>query len=144
MYRNRYYLLLMVLLALSSCANLKPTSNCPKQTIGQCQSMYTVNDMIDQGAFDTKPASTQITQTTTKSRNTAKRYRRWQQQKIPVAQATGTNDPQRQPETVLKIWLAAYEDSFGNYVSEHTLFTTIKPAHWQHPSQYSQQAENNA
>jgi type IV conjugative transfer system lipoprotein TraV len=39
-------------------------------------------------------------------------------------------DPLRYQETVLRVWVAPYEDKEGNYYQPTTLYTVVKPGHW--------------
>ncbi len=122
------YLSLIGSLVLVSCASVPPT--CPKTTPGQCKSMGEVNALVDQGVFDEKIG---IKKTKRPAKKNSKGRVHFPKDD-PTSQTdfiAEIDDPKRQPETVLKIWFAAYEDAAGNYVSAHTVFTVVQPAYWQ-------------
>ena len=39
-------------------------------------------------------------------------------------------DPVRYGETVLRVWIAPYQDKDGNYYQPVTLYTVVKGGHW--------------
>ncbi len=123
------YLSFILPILLASCASIPASSTCPKNTSGECQSMGAVNDLVDQGAFDesvvAKKAKRSIKKNSLSAVNTkARTY------KPATAPINNMDVPERTPETVLKIWFAAYEDGAGNYVSEHAVFTVVQPSYW--------------
>ncbi len=123
------YLSFILPLILASCASIPASSTCPKSTPGECQSMGAVNDLVDQGVFDktvvAKKAKRNIKKNSPSTVNTKART-----SKPATAPINDIDIPERTPETVLKIWFAAYEDSSGNYISEHTVFTVVQASYW--------------
>ncbi len=123
------YLSFILPLVLASCTSIPASSTCPKSTPGECQSMGAVNALVDQGVFDetvvVKKTKRNIKKNSPSAVNTTSRTAQ-----SPAAAINDLDAPRRSPETVLKIWFAAYEDGAGNYVSEHTVFTVVQASYW--------------
>jgi type IV conjugative transfer system lipoprotein TraV len=105
--------------ALMGCGELNSQFTCPMKPGVSCQSLDQVNTLVDQGKLaQAKPASSVEKTTLTVDI----RY---------LADAEDSTDSiKRNPETVMRLWIAPYQDKQGNYFSAHTIYHVIQPGQW--------------
>lgn len=105
--------------ALVGCGELNSQFTCPMKPGVSCQSLDQVNTLVDQGKLaQAKPASLVKKTTLTVDSH----Y---------LADAGDSTDSiKRNPETVMRLWIAPYQDSRGNYFSANTVYHVIQPGHW--------------
>ena len=109
-------------IALSStlvgCGELNSQFTCPMKPGVSCQSLDQVNTLVDQGKLaQSKPAPSAETTLTVDIHYLADA-------------GDSTDSIKRNPETVMRLWIAPYQDSQGNYFSANTVYHVIQPGHW--------------
>lgn len=109
---------------LSGCSSMNNKFDCPRTGGVMCKSLDDVNRMIDNGEIE------RINQANAATTSSGKK------EVIPTPDVGDTpypikpNKPLRQQETVMRIWIAPYEDIEGNYHQDTTVFKVIKPGAW--------------
>lgn len=94
---------------LAGCGDLNSQFTCPMKPGVTCQSLDQVNTMIDQGKLaQTQPHSFVS----------------------PAKMDTLTDQPHREGEQVLQLWIAPYQDDRGNYFSSSVVYHMIQPGRW--------------
>lgn len=105
---------------LSACADLNSKFTCPIQPGVMCANLDDVNAMVDQGKIgapnSTTDASIDNATASLLSQNNA------------INLATG--DPWREGESILRIWVAPYEDGASNYHQASLLYSLVREGHW--------------
>jgi len=127
---------LLSLFSLSGCASLNSSFDCKKPPLVMCKSLDEVNTMVNRGELGRfsedadcptcsqsfKNADSPVAKTTPiPTGNFTTPY--------PVA-ALNLGAPLRYGETVMRLWVAPYQDTNGNYYSPSELYTVVKPGHW--------------
>src|ERR1700722_10841208 len=100
---------------LTGCAGLNSNFTCPMQPGVMCSSLDQVNTMIDQGKIGATPsaaAQSKIADTQSQS----------QLNSVTISNPALL----RNPETVMRIWIAPYQDERGNYYLPGLLYSVIK------------------
>ncbi len=129
-------LIMSGMLSLSGCADMNSTFDCPLKAGVMCKSVDQLNGMVDKGELgrdddtgsncpdckkgdskgkDAKPNSPQLTDFNTP---------------YPSEGIAQPGQPVRYGETVIRIWVAPFQDSQGTYHQESTEFKVVKPGHW--------------
>ncbi len=103
---------------LAGCGELNSQFTCPMKPGVTCQSLDEVNTLVDQGKLtQSKPAPSAETTLTMDIHY--------------LADAGDSSDSiKRNPETVMRLWIAPYQDKQGNYFSAHIVYHVIQPGHW--------------
>lgn len=110
------------LIALSGCSsNLNSNFDCPMKPGVMCQSLDGVNTQVDQGKLGSNNSGQLNIGQTAFDGNFAPTY--------PAA-VMQPGQPLRYGETVMRIWVAPYQDKDGNYYQPSTFYTIVKPGHW--------------
>ena len=99
------FLLLILPVLLTGCAAMNSDFDCGVKPGVMCKSLDQVNAMIDQGELGGKEKT------------------------FDVPFKPGV--PYRHSDTVMRIWIAPYEDVQGNYHQESVIYTVIKPGRWE-------------
>jgi conjugal transfer pilus assembly protein TraV len=86
----------------------------------RCESLDQVNARIDRGEIGHDEIACQSCQ---------------QKDRLAMTQNKGVilhqkNEPLRYSESVMRVWIAPFEDTSGNYHQESEILTVVKPAHW--------------
>lgn len=123
--------------SLSGCASLNSSFDCKKPPLVMCKSLDQVNTMVNRGQLgrgledpgcptcSREPQKPIVNMENIPSGNFTTPY--------PQA-ALNQGDPLRYGETVMRIWVASYQDDNGNYYQPSELYTVIKPGYWiNHP-----------
>jgi len=100
---------------LVGCATMNSKFTCKTSDGVMCRSLDDVNSMIDRGEFTQRSQKENIKNALNFS---------------PMMMHATYPNPIRDGETVMRIWVAPYEDNSGNYHADHVLYTVIKPNHW--------------
>lgn len=102
-------------LLLSGCGELNSQFTCPMKPGVTCQSLDQVNTMVDEGKLaEAKPSATTSTEPV-----------------LTVNVSYSAHDSvTRSPEPVMRLWIAPYQDSQGNYFSSTQVYHVIQPGHW--------------
>ena len=117
---------LLVLCLLSGCAGLNSGFSCPMKPGQLCNSLDQVNTLVDQGKIgsDASAANSSATNHTVSAiadKDSVMPY--------PLP-ALKVGDPLRYGESVMRIWVAPYEDKAGNYYQPTILYSVVHPGHW--------------
>ncbi|HEX4045460.1 MAG TPA: type IV conjugative transfer system lipoprotein TraV [Gammaproteobacteria bacterium] len=113
------YFLVVFLTGCASNANL----DCPMKPGVRCESLDRVNARVNAGEIgseETLPA-------TTKSIEHIYSAKTMKTMDSPIL---SLKEPLRSDETVMRIWIAPFEDTSGNYHQESSVFTIVKSAYW--------------
>lgn len=105
---------------LTSCAEMNSNFDCPMKPGTRCESLDQVNARIDRGEIGHAEVSCHACQKT----------QRVDSLKTIGVQTPKKEDPLRYSESVMRVWIAPFEDQFGNYHKESEVFTVVKPGHW--------------
>jgi conjugal transfer pilus assembly protein TraV len=97
----KIYSIIFCCALLSACARLNSDFDCSMKPGTLCKSLDDVNRMIDRGELNKKSAIHDENYT-----------------------------PKRSHETLMKIWMAPYEDSESNYHKASEIFTVTQKSHW--------------
>lgn len=111
----------MTLAALSGCASMNSSFDCPMKSGNRCQSLDQVNASVDQGEFAEKMPNAPKTD----SANVH----------LVRIDALTTSDtpsamPKRHQEAVQRIWVAPFEDSEGSYHGASEVFAVMQTGQW--------------
>lgn len=122
-------IMLSAVFLLSGCASLNSNFDCPMKPGVMCESLDQVNMQVDQGALGSastaSPCKTCHTMKIGQSNvnnNNLKQY--------TPSVTIPSDTPVRTRETVMRIWMAPYEDKSGNYYQSTVLYTVVKPGYW--------------
>ncbi len=102
---------------LTGCGELNSQFTCPMKPGVSCQSLDQVNSLVDQGKLaEAKPLSSTPSTLTVN------------------IQYSNDDVVTRQTEQVMRLWIAPYQDSQGNYFSDSVVYHVIQPGQWSTPS----------
>lgn len=114
-----------VLLALTGCAGMNADFTCPMKPGHMCRSLDDVNRLVDQGNVGSN------TDAISESKSSAKNSQHVQDDVTPYPIAIpNLGDPLRYGESVLRVWVAPYEDKAGNYHQPSVMYAVVHPGHW--------------
>lgn len=114
-------------LLLSGCAKMNSKFDCPMKPGVMCESLDQVNAQVNQGTL----GGTSTSMTPTCKNCETQKNKDFGNFTTPYPTiAMNPGDPVRYGETVLRIWMAPYEDKDGNYYQPTILYTVVKPGHW--------------
>ncbi len=121
-------ILLMGSVLLTGCASLNNKFDCSLKPGVMCKSIDQVNTQVDQGVLggnSTASTCKKCNAVNSKQINTRGNFI------TPSPNLTlNPGDPIRYGETVMRVWMAPFEDKDGNYYQPTVLYTVIKPGHW--------------
>ncbi len=115
---------------LSGCADLNAHFDCPMKPGINCKRVDEINTMVDRGDLTAQGPMPHChgggcVDTVNNDALNAD---------LPVTpypiSAINNGDPLRYGETVLRIWVAPYEDTQGDYYQPTVLYRVVKPGHW--------------
>ena len=110
---------------LTGCASLNSSFDC-KATAGvRCTPLSEVNRDIDTG----KLAPLQSNKNKQLPKRSTRKKAIWQQP-TPFPIAHSQNPPLREPETVLQVWFAPYEDAENHYHQQSIVNMVVVPGSW--------------
>lgn len=99
-------------LCLSGCAKLNQDFDCPAPNGGSCKRMDQVYDMVNgDGGVGHEPLAV------VPNRN-------------PLAVEGRPGEPLRYGEGVMRLWIAPYEDTDGNYHQANQVYSIVREGHW--------------
>lgn len=129
----RTAILISIALVVSGCASVNSQFDCPHTQRGVCASMTDVYRMGNNGALNQQSSpSIAIVSSTPLQGNIISPALRSPIVRItplPVATERGI-DPVRHRESVMKIWVAPFEDVDGNYHQHNVIYKVTKPGYW--------------
>jgi conjugal transfer pilus assembly protein TraV len=114
-------LLIASISLLAGCSSMNGSFDCPQQQGVLCKSLDEVNAMVDSGTLG---ASNAVTKKPDVVRAPAGGHTPY------VFHQSTAATPFRQPETVMHVWIAPYEDSAGNYHQDSSIYKVVRPGHW--------------
>lgn len=107
---------------LNGCSSLNSNFECSMKPGVRCESLDQVNDQVNRG---------EIGGTTMQNISLYKPVAAMHPQSVYKDEINVLNhQPLRYGETVMRVWVAPYEDTAGNYHQESDIYTVIKPSHW--------------
>ena len=106
---------LITLFAISACSTMNDQFSCPLKPGVSCQSLDAVNAKIDRGEIGISNDSEEKMniRLNTVSKN------------IVDNNSDKQDEPSRLPEKVLRVWVAPYEDTQGNYHEASEILTVV-------------------
>ncbi|SRR5579883_1054164 len=107
---------------LSACCSMNSEFECPMKPGIRCESLDQVNARVDRGEIGKSSLSSSCVKCTNSISRCPLFYK--------GGMVRGGREPLRYGETVMRVWVAPYEDTSGNYHQESDIFTVVKPAHW--------------
>lgn len=115
---------------LTGCGDLNSQFNCPEQPGVNCRSLDQVNALIDQGQL-TRSSSEKMTTVKGIVQPTVSHFNQ-----DPVENAFIAPPPPslRHSDQVMRLWIAPYVDTHGNYFSAGLVYHVLKPGQWFPPS----------
>ncbi len=121
---TQHILLLVMLCCLAACGTLNSEFDCHAPLGVSCRPLSEVDHKVASGEFQPMYQSSAVSRELSKP--------------IGSVQATYVNpDPMfkslRQQESVLRVWIAPYADTEGNYHAASYVYTVVEPAHWMEP-----------
>jgi len=113
--------LILLSTLLNGCSGINSQFDCPMKPGIRCESIDSVNARVDRGEIGSGATtlSTRLVQPITCKTPTCSRF-------IPFR----NGEPLRYGETVMRVWVAPFEDKEGNYHQESDIFTITKPGSW--------------
>lgn len=112
---------LVVTIGLSGCETTNSNFDCPMKPGIRCESLDQVNAHVDRGELGNEELNRTPIYITPiqEQQNHHCTYANCLQRK-----------PLRYDETVMRVWIAPYEDREGNYHNESEVYSVSKPGHW--------------
>lgn len=104
---------------LSGCASMNSDFDCPMKNGVRCQSLDQVNDAVDKGEIGVSHRFTEYQPSYIKSSWANYSHRR-----------CAHGSPIRNPDDVMRVWIAPYEDTSGNYHQASDVYTVARPSYW--------------
>ena len=115
--------MILVTILLSGCSSINSQFDCPMKPGIRCESIDSVNSRVDRGEIGGTTCMGCITSPSIQS--------------IPYKDVTYSRmslfkngEPLRYGETVMRVWVAPFEDKEGNYHQESDIYTITKPGSW--------------
>ena len=123
------------ILGIAGCASTSSDFECPNPGSVMCKRLDQVDQMADRGEItanqdgtgETADTDGQSDHVVTLSNDPNAAFGNFSSP-YPISFQPGT--PLRYGETVMRIWIAPYEDKEGNYHQQSYVDTVIKPGHW--------------
>jgi conjugal transfer pilus assembly protein TraV len=118
---KRIAALILLSTLLNGCSGINSQFDCPMKSGIRCESIDSVNARVDRGEIGSGATtlSSRLVQPITCKAPTCSRF-------IPFR----NGEPLRYGETVMRVWVAPFEDKEGNYHQESDIFTITKPGSW--------------
>lgn len=125
MKKTTILILILFAVLLSGCSSLNSNFDCPMKPGVRCESLDQVNAQVDRGEISHSDIKmTTINQPITTMSGVTK------QPLYKDASYLNKGEPLRYGETIMRVWVAPYEDTSGNYHQESDVYTIVKPSHW--------------
>ena len=106
-------------LSLTACATTGSEFSCPAPKTGMCKSVHQVDKMVSTGVLG-KDSDDMSSQTVNPWNNFESSY----------PSMIADESPLRTQDKVMKIWIASYQDSSGDYHYPSTVLTVIQKGGW--------------
>lgn len=118
--RNRILLVIIMTLVMSGCASMNSDFDCPMKDGIRCQSLDEVNAAVDRGEIGSSCGTTDVS----RPAYTKTSYVQYKDSVV------GRQASVRSPEDVMRVWIAPYEDTSGNYHQASNVYTIARPGYW--------------
>lgn len=120
----RIIFLVLIVLCITSCAST-PSTDCANKIQGlTCKSLGEVNDMVNRGEIRAGNAPKEQGVALSKPEPQVENFNSY-----PFSLVM-SGEPLRYGETVLRVWIAPFEDTAGNYHDQSLVYTVVKKGHW--------------
>ena len=125
--KNKIFLIVMlpILISLTGCASMNSNFDCPMKPGIMCASLDEVNAKVDRGEIGNEPIELTYHPLNNKP---------FHQARLLEPASCDDNPEIRKPlrygESVMRVWVAPFEDTVGNYHKESDIYTIVKPGHW--------------
>jgi conjugal transfer pilus assembly protein TraV len=110
---------LLLFTLLSGCAAMNSSFDCPKGSGVMCKSLSEVNAMVDGGqvgqSYNNKETRNTINANTLRP---------------TLSFVDRQFEPSRQNDTVMRVWLAPYQDGDDNYHPQSFVYAAVKKGQW--------------
>lgn len=116
-------ILIAIMIGLSGCSNMNSNFDCPMKDGIRCQSLDQVNDAVDSGEIGGGSA---------KGVSYSSPYMEqavFKDNPAYMDSSTGLS-PIRNPESVVRVWVAPFEDTEGNFHQASDVYAVSKPGYW--------------
>lgn len=112
-------------LLLAGCESMNSKFDCPMGSGVMCRSISDVNAMVDGGKISTAYS---------KNNNNSYMPSKNSQTVTPPTSAAINHgvygEPAKQSDSVLRVWVAPYQDQDGNYNQQSLVYATVKKGQW--------------
>ncbi|MHB1948908.1 MAG: type IV conjugative transfer system lipoprotein TraV [Gammaproteobacteria bacterium] len=124
MSQSKIVLIIISAMLLNACSSLNSNFECPMKPGVRCESLDQVNAQVDRGEIGNAcPSCVTLRQPISYPNKTSSYFYK---NEINLR----NREPLRYGETVMRVWVAPYEDTSGNYHQESDIYTVVKPSHW--------------
>lgn len=106
---------------LSGCSITSETFDCKEGKGVGCKSISAVNQMVDQGSFGDATSSPSISLPVLSQPSPTLKY---------VNAPQGETTINRVKEEHLRVWMAPFQDEYGNLHEGSVIHTVLKPGYW--------------
>ena len=110
-------------ITLSGCSTTSENFDCKEGKGVGCKSITAVNKMVDQGSFGDSDGSANLTLPVI----AAPKNPNIQYIEVPLSDDLAIN---RVKEEHLRVWMAPYQDDYGNLHEGSVIHTVLKPGYW--------------
>jgi hypothetical protein len=118
-------LVLLIITALSGCSSLNSSFDCPMKPGIRCESLDQVNARVDRGDIDQSNINLASISSHISPLDGMAYHSHFKDSSL-LAQ----HQPLRYQETVMRVWIAPYEDTTSNYHQESEVYTVVNPGRW--------------
>jgi conjugal transfer pilus assembly protein TraV len=119
----RAILVIVMTFILSACSSINSQFDCPMKEGIRCESIQSVNARVDRGEIGNNHL---ISNTT----NPVIHPITYKDSTFIKNNYSLTGEPLRYSETVMRVWLAPFEDKEGNYHQESDIYTITRNGKW--------------
>ena len=110
---------------LSGCSSLNSNFECSMKPGIRCESLDQVNSRVDSGEIGQPNFNMSCVGGSNNCSNLISSNSFYKD-----GSCSSQREPLRYGETVMRVWMAPYEDSVGNYHQESDVYSVVKPGHW--------------
>jgi len=118
-------IILLQTILLTACSSLNSSFDCPMKPGVRCENLDQVNAQVDHGELGASNINTTSQHPSVQDMMNDKSPSSYKE--VGYLQK---GEPLRYDETVMRVWIAPYEDLSGNYHQESDIYSVVKPGHW--------------
>lgn len=119
------FLIYLMSTVLTGCSSLNSEFECSMKPGIRCESLDQVNSRVDNGEIGQSNLKMTRMDVPVTNGNGATNYPLYKD-----SACLSQREPLRYGETVMRVWMAPYEDTSGNYHQESEVYSVVKPGHW--------------